>query len=158
MTKKTAKPEASVQPPVGDQSGIPAYVVDGLIRSGLLRESERLDPRKVNAAADAALEQFVATANSDGSVKPSNLVAPKTLPIIQALVSPSAQQALNELVMERFLVRMVRHGLCSAEEAIGVWDDVFQIAVQRNLYAATIEAAKFGKESLLYRLGQEGLI
>jgi hypothetical protein len=60
--------------------------------------------------------------------------------------------------MERFLVRNVRHGLCSAEEAVGVWDDVFQIAVQRNLYAATIEAAKFAKESLLYRLGQEGLI
>jgi len=39
-----------------------------------------------------------------------------------------------------------------------VWDDVFATAVQRNLYAATIEAAKFGKESLLYRLGQEGLI
>ena len=44
MAKKVEKSEAPVQPPVGDQSGIPAYIVDGLIRSGLLREGERFDP------------------------------------------------------------------------------------------------------------------
>jgi hypothetical protein len=146
--------------------------IDTLIAEGLLRPSQRHDEDAVFAAVTELLERATIELETNGSeplpatheipkTKPVSSVralVPKVKPVNQVMVSPSAQQLLNELAIQEFLIAMVEYGFIPAEKAVDVWDRVFAKARAMNAYAATIQAAQFNRDMLLWEMAQKGLI
>jgi hypothetical protein len=151
---------------------VPARHIDTLIAEGLLPPSQRHDEDAVFQAITEFLEKATVERETNGSEPlPAARVIPKTRPVSsvralvpkvkpmnQVMVSPSAQQLLNELAIQEFLIAMVEYGFIPAEKAVDVWDRVFAKARAMNAYAATIQAAQFNRDMLLWEMAQEGLI
>jgi len=79
-------------------------------------------------------------------------------PISAAMISPSAQQLLNELALQEFLLAEVEWGLIPADKAVEVWTSVIAKARAMNAYESTIIGAQFNRDMLLWQLGQRGLV
>jgi len=173
MSKATK--QAQSVPPAGNPDDfftVSARHIDTLIKEGLLRPSQRHDEDAVFAAVTEFLEEATIERETNGSepvaaareipktkpVPSVRALVPKVKPVNQVTVSPSAQQLLNELAIQEFLIAMVEYGFIAAEKAVDVWDRVFAKARAMNAYAATIQAAQFNRDMLLWEMAQRGLI
>jgi hypothetical protein len=71
-------------------------------------------------------------------------------------LSAEAQQRYNDLVAERTIVGLAKHGLLSPETALAIFDDIAKEAQRRDLPTSVFEAARFAKEALIFELKGEG--
>jgi hypothetical protein len=150
---------------------VPARTIDVLIAKGFLSASKRHDEDAVFGALgeflkDVTLEHETSGAERLPSIppipntKPSSpsVQVPSAKPINAAMMSSSAQQLLNELTVQEFLLAEVEWGLIPADQAVEVWTRVIAKARAMNAYESTIIGAQFNRDMLLWELGQRGLV
>jgi hypothetical protein len=170
---KTTKQGQSV--PAGEDPSdfftVPPRTIDVLIAKGFLSASKRHDEDAVFGALGEFLEDITLEHETSGAerlpsirpipkTKPSSpsVPVPSAKPINAAMMSSSAQQLLNELTVQEFLLAEVEWGLIPAERAIDVWRRVIAKARAMNAYESTIIGAQFNRDMLLWELGQRGLV